>query len=109
MEIVAGPMDWTTVDEQRWSEWLNTETGRRLLPKLLESLPGLLPKGDVNEILIRSGEVRGWQEAAQQLIRMAHTEPPPTPVESAYPPLEDDSKWSDGNKLNDPNPDLTKP
>jgi hypothetical protein len=77
-------------------------TGKRLLPKLLEACPSNLRKGDVNEILIRSGEVLGWKEAVQGLLALAHR--PVTNVNDqpeSFPNLEDDSKWADGQKLDD--------
>lgn len=87
-------------DREIWSQFLRTRTGQRLLPKLLESLPALLEKGDINEILIRSGEVRGWKIAVVGLLALAV--PEPKAVEQAannYPPLADDDAWEDGHKL----------
>jgi hypothetical protein len=108
MEIVAGPLDWTQIDEQRWSEFLNTETGKRVIPRMLESVPALLADGDVNAILIRSGEVRGWQECTRQLLAMSQAQPRPVESQStAYPRLEDDAAWSDGQKL-EKTPDKTE-
>jgi hypothetical protein len=100
MEIVAGILDWTLVDEERWAKWLQTETGKRLLPRLAESTPMLLASGDVNAILIRSGEVRGFQAVLSQLLAMSHATPEKqTSNSQAYPPLEDDTAWNDGQKL----------
>ncbi len=33
MEIQAGALDWAVNDEQNWASFLNTETGRRFLPR----------------------------------------------------------------------------
>jgi hypothetical protein len=101
MEIVASPLDWTAVDEERWNGFLNTETGRRLIPKLLESVPGLLPGGDTNAILIRAGEHRGLQLAVSQLLSMSHSTPEVKTemANDSYPPLEKDDAWNDGQKL----------
>ena len=104
LEIVANPTDWTQTDQERWANFLDTETGKRLLPALVETAPPLLSKGDINEILIRSGEVRGIQSVIRELVALAH----PSVKEAiaaqstAYPPLEDDKLWDDGQKLSAP-------
>ncbi len=106
MEIVADRLDWTPVDEERWGKFLETETGTRLIPKLLESVPELLASGDTNAILIRSGEHRGLRNAVSQLLAMSHSTPGViTEVVKAYPDPEDDSQWADGQKLE---PEKTK-
>lgn len=81
-----------------WREFLATETGRRVVAKALEAVPPLFAKGDSNEILIRSGEVRGWAAAAQALLSLAAPIPKPPKEESAFPALEDDSAWPDGSE-----------
>lgn len=100
MEINAGPLDWAAPDEEKWASFLNSETGRRFLPRLLEGVPPLLDGGDTNAILIRTGVVRGFQLAVQELSRMAQHEPKSeTPSGGNYPPLENDAAWGDGQKL----------
>ena len=105
MEVVATPDKWTNLDAERLAGFLQTETGKRLLPSLAERVPTLLPKGDVNEILIRTGEVRGAQECLNNVLHLAHgdfSDKPATAAET-YPRLDDDAKWNDGQKL-DPAP-----
>lgn len=101
--LVEGPETWTNIDEQRLAEFLATETGKRVIPRLMEAMPELLSRGETNAIFIRSGEVRGLMLALQTLNLMAH---PPKPADGdgktrgEYPALEDDSAWADGQKLN---------
>lgn len=102
MEIVANVMDWTSVDEENWAKFLDTDTGKRLIPKLLETTPILLPKGDVNEILIRSGEVRGIQEIARAMLDLAHPQQKIVSHGTEYVPLEADALWNDGQQLDKP-------
>lgn len=112
IEIVANPSDWLHTDQERWAAFLDTETGKRLLPHLAESAPQLLPKGDINEILIRTGEVRGYQNVLRDLILAAHPTAKVTPqTTSEYPSLTDDSKWNDGEKLTPdaPEPEIPAP
>jgi hypothetical protein len=112
MEITAGPLDWASNDEQNWAAFLNTETGRRFVSRLLEAVPSLLDEGDTNKILIRTGVVRGFQLAVQELMRMAQAQGKPEQVVDNYPPLEKDEAWADGKKL-DPTlkekPDVLEP
>jgi hypothetical protein len=103
MEIVADRLDWTQFDEEKWNNFLLTETGKRLIPKVLETTPPLLAGGDTNAILIRAGEHRGIQLAISQLISMAHSTPQVKTevVSDSYPALDDDKKWNDGLKFED--------
>lgn len=106
MEIVADRLDWTPIDTEKWGKFLETETGRRLIPKVLEAVPGLLASGDTNAILIRSGEHRGLQLAVTQLLGLSHSTPDikVETVSDSYPPLEQDDKWEDGQKLDKETP-----
>jgi hypothetical protein len=106
MEILANPNDWIANDSENLAAFLNTETGKRLIPKLAEGIPTLLEGGDTNNILIRSGEVRAWNKTIETLLTLAHPEPPANPLSTEYPSLDDDQAWADGQKLNDPNPKL---
>jgi len=99
MEYFANENDWTQTDAERWNAFLLTETGKRLVPKLIETAPVLLDKGDVNAILIRTGEFRGFQNACQQLVALAHESKTAPPVPTEYPDLTNDAAWNDGQKI----------
>lgn len=99
MEIIANPSDWTQIDAENLARFLETETGKRVIPKLVEHKPELLAAGDTNRILIRNGEVRAYDLMIEALITLAHPPPPPPEQASEYPPLEDDRHWNDGQKL----------
>jgi hypothetical protein len=100
MEILANADEWTTTDEERLAEFLETPTGKRLIPALLKDSPELLKGGEINAILIRSGEVRAYQAMVESLLLMAH---PPRHVSHTeptnYPALENDAAWNDGQKI----------
>lgn len=104
MEITNGPLEWSTEDIDIWRQFLKTQTGQRLLPRMLEDIPALLPGGNTNDILVRNGEVRGFQQAASTLLG-AMTTYPPAPVKTAenYPLPEDDAAWADGQKVSENN------
>lgn len=92
---------WTAQDSQNLAQFLATDTGRRVLPAIVDQTPALLPSGDVNAILIRSGEVRGVALAIHTLHALAHPAKPVANQSSEYPPPEDDSAWA-GEKINPP-------
>lgn len=95
-DVLTGTPDWDEViDRDAWRAFLRSTAGQRLFAKALDSQPGLLASGDVNAILIRSGEVRGWSAVISTLISLSLSEPKPAdnaPPES-YPDLTDDEAW----------------
>lgn len=100
MEITVESSEWSSENEDVWRGFLATETGKRLLPKWTEAAPILLPGGELNSVLIRSGEVRGFAQAVQSLLTLALH--PPAEQKSTtdnHPPLDDDAAWNDGQKL----------
>lgn len=104
MEILASGSDWIFTDAERLQSFLESETGKRFIAQLASKAPLLLASGDVNSILIRSGEVRAFSSVVQMIIDLAHPEPPPqdNPVSKAHPDLEDDSAWNDGESVAKP-------
>lgn len=98
MEIVNENLPWSSDDEANWNNFLLSNTGKRLIPKLAESAPVLLSSGQTNDILIRNGELRGFQLAMSRLLECSHSQPLPPQAVSPYPDPEDDKQWSDGLK-----------
>jgi hypothetical protein len=100
MEILANPSDWTPNDEEQLARFLETPTGKRLVPKLSEGLPSLLEGGEINAILIRSGQVLAWNKMIESLFLLAHPAPSVNrTVSEEYPALENDKAWNDGQQL----------
>lgn len=100
MDITNEMLEWSSEDTDVWRSFLETRTGKRLIPKILEATPELLSSGDVNAILIRSGEMRGVKDVVRQMLFLAN---PPKEISSepasSYPSLVDDAKWSDGHTI----------
>lgn len=99
-EITNEGLPWSADDEAIWNIFLKSNTGARLIPKLAERVPALLGSGDANSILIRSGEVRGFQIAISAMLELTHS--PPLSVKSEasnYPALDDDKQWNDGQEI----------
>lgn len=92
-------LEWDSDDVANLRAWLSTKTGARFLPKLLEYTPELLATGETNDILIRNGEVRGCQNFARTILSLTTIPPAPAQEQIAYPSLEDDAQWNDGQKL----------
>lgn len=99
MEIQLATVEWTSEDRRNLAEFLKSDSGLRLLPKLAEQVPSLMDGGDTNSILIRTGVVKGAQLAIQEILTLARPEPVIPEPTSPYPQLNDDSKWDDGQKL----------
>lgn len=91
-------LEWSQEDINLLRQFLETRTGLKFLPSLAQSAPTLFSGGDTNKILIRNGQLIGFQEAMQQINLLAYP-PPEAPKETAaYPDLNDDSAW-EGDKL----------
>jgi hypothetical protein len=100
MEITTESLPWDSENVALFRAFLLTPTGQRLVPKLTEGAPSLLPGGDTNAVLIRCGEFRGYQEVVKTLLSLAVNLPDAPKSETNYPPLDDDVHWNDGEKSN---------
>jgi hypothetical protein len=103
MDITPDALDWDSNDTINLRNFLKTQTGTRLLPKIAEGFPLLLASGESNAILIRSGEVRGMQDVLKSILALAY---PPAEVKQSndnYPDLTNDEAWKDGNNIKTPN------
>lgn len=94
----ASELEFTSDDNANWAAFLRTQTGQRLLPKLVESAPRLLIGGGTNEILIASGMLLGFQQAVQALFDLQSISQSPQRGAEAYPDLEDNSQWPEPTK-----------
>lgn len=107
MEITATPAAWNSDDTAALRAFLETNTGKRLVPRIADDVPPLFESGETNAILIRTGKVAGVQHAITSLLSFAY--PALTAGDSTkrpdYPDPEDDRAW-DGPKLSDPPSDL---
>lgn len=101
MEITNEPLLWDSEDIDLFRAFLLTRTGQRLLPKLAESAPSIVYRGNKTGYIIAAGELRGFQVAIKELMALA-VHPPFVPRRAdEYPALEDDSAHSDGQKINE--------
>lgn len=89
MQVInANEILFTPDDAANWALFLNTTTGQRLIPKVVEIAPRLLSKGDTNELLINHGSVLGFSGAVQALLDLSIAkEAPPPPRPDNFPEL----------------------
>lgn len=99
MEITNQALEWTSEDSVLLSQFLSTQTGARLLPKVAELAPTLITEGDTNKILCRTGVVSGVGEAIRIILTLAHPAKEEVEAVTDLPALDDDAKWNDGQKL----------
>lgn len=99
MNPLESGLPWTAEDTSNFRTFLLTPTGQKLFPKAVEAVPRLLPEGETNKLLIRNGEVRGFQMAFITLQNLAY---PPAKTQGHstdnYPDLLNDALW-EGEKL----------
>lgn len=90
------PQEWSSADAIALRTFLESVSGQRFLFHLAEDCPELLGSGDTNNVLIRSGEVKGYSKGLKNVLSLT-IEPPQSvaPVSSNYPDLDDESKWDD--------------
>jgi hypothetical protein len=102
MEITTETPEWTSEDVVNLRTFLKSQSGTRFLSSLAETAPVLFDEGDINKILIRSGEVRGSMAFLRSIMALAYPANPPKMSETNinYPELTNDKAWDDSQKLN---------
>lgn len=87
--------EWNSDDAKNLRNFLGTQTGERLMVHLGQSVPELLGGGDVNAILIRSGEVKGGSALLVHFVSLTSQIPDSviTPKKDNHPDLDDDSAF----------------
>lgn len=90
---------WSSEDRDNLKSFFATRTGSKLISQLAEAAPTLFASGDTNKILIRNGELLGFQSALRELLVLSLPEPMQEKEKSEYPSLLDDSAWPGTEKL----------
>lgn len=87
--------EWTSDDAIALRNFLESVSGQRALIHLAEGCPELLGCGDINSILIRSGEVKGWSAVLKLFLSLTVEVPQTLPERKSdtHPDLDDDSKF----------------
>lgn len=93
MEITNTELEWSSEDVDHWAQFLRTQSGQRLIPKIAEAAPRLLAGGETNALLVRNGEVLGFSAAVQTALELSHLPQAPQRGTENYPSLDDDQAW----------------
>ncbi len=88
-------LDWSSEDAKRLRDFLESETGKKVLAHTGDACPALMDGGDVNKTLVRNGEVKGFQLALSTLTNLTTEKPADLETPSNYPSLDDDRAWKD--------------
>lgn len=87
--------EWTSKEAKDLRDFLNSETGVKMLTLCALEAPSLLDGAHMNKTFVRSGEHKGFENALTFIVGLTHTEPATKSVPETYPPLDDDSQWED--------------
>lgn len=87
--------DWNGENAALLRDFLETETGKRMLFHLSENAPELQDGSDNGKTLVASGRVGGYSLALKNLLSLV-VEPPQTvpEVHDEWPDLDNDEAWS---------------
>jgi len=89
---------WDSDDSRVLRLFLESDSGKRALAWLKYWRPELLDGSHQIKTLVRSGQVKGYDDAVDNLNSLVRENPIPddgTPQSIEYPSLDDDSKWTD--------------
>lgn len=87
--------EWTGIDASLLRDFLEGETGKRMLYHLSEAQPELLDGKDNGMTLVASGRVGGYALALKTLLSLTVEPPQSVPeVHDDWPDLNDEEAWS---------------
>lgn len=102
--IIFAPktVEWSSQDAVQLKEFLNSQTGTRLLQILDLGAPEILDGSHKNKALVASGRVAQHQETLETVFRLTYEDPnapvvPPVTTQN-YQSLDDDAAWADEEK-----------
>lgn len=93
--MTPSQFDWNGENAVLLKQFLETETGKRMIYHLSENAPELLDGSDNGRTLVASGRVGGYSLALKNLLSLT-VEPPQTvpEVQNDWPDLDDHESWS---------------
>lgn len=87
--------EWNGENAMQLRNFLESETGKRVLYHLGENCPELLDGSDNGRTLVASGRVGGYGFAIKNLLSLIVEPPPSVPeVRDEWPDLDNDEAWS---------------
>lgn len=99
---IESPGEWTSREAKILRDFLDSDVGKLALEWAAFKSPDLLDGAHQIKTLVRSGEVKGYQDALMNLVSLTTQEPEGIKRPSAYPSLDDDAAWSDLESITKP-------
>lgn len=99
MQILREPPLWNADAAGLLKDFLESTVGQVFLANLAAGRPDFLPNADLNATALRACEIAGYEKCVSNLLHL--TEAPKELTEtasSAYPPIDDEENWRDGDK-----------
>jgi hypothetical protein len=100
--IVIAPkqVEWASEDASKLREFLNSQTGHRVMQVLAMGAPELLDGDHKNKTLVSAGRLTGYQMAIETMFRLTYENPNENapvaaPAGENYQSLDDDAAWKD--------------
>ncbi len=90
--------EWESHDASALQAFLESPTGRKVIPLLIDGRPSLEAFGSMaaETVALQARVVQGYEMALVNLSRLIAQPEKAIQPEDTYPPLEDDSKWPKG-------------
>jgi len=92
------PAQWDSNNAANLATFLETPTGKLTLAWVQYWAPALTDGEHLNKTLVRSGEVKGYSAALENLITLTVEQPAEATQVDNYPSLDDHSKWDDASE-----------
>lgn len=92
------PAQWDSNNAANLATFLETPTGKLTLQWLQYESPKLSDGEHLNKTLVKSGEVKGYGSALENLLSLTVEQPAEATTVDNYPSLDDHSKWSDSDE-----------
>jgi len=89
------PSQWDSNNAALLATFLETPTGKLALAWIQYWAPALSDGEHLNKTLVKSGEVKGYSLALENLITLTVEQPAEATQVDNYPSLDDASQWSD--------------
>lgn len=96
MTILREPSAWSKDNAAILQQFFGSGTGQLFLAHVAVARPSLVVNGvDPNQVALRASEAAGWEGAINYALSLSEPPKIERPDLETYPPLDDDSKWTD--------------
>jgi hypothetical protein len=92
------PALWDSNNAALLASFLETPTGKLTLQWLQYWAPALADGEHLNKTLVKSGEVKGYLAALENIVSLMVEQPVEANPAENYPSIDDASKWADSDE-----------